>query len=200
MILARLKNIYNDMKNEKASRCKIEFSYAKVDFDVIFKTDCTPFLLMFGVKRNNMYFEIEVKKGFVINPIFENDVYNLLIKLFEFSDEAWEPFKPKHFFSAFNEQIPNKWSNKNYYSPSQISRYYRNVEEANKIYFVGWIDHIDLKQKNKNYIGNVTPENLEKTKLLLSQQAYNRCRAENISSKWSDVPSRENLVQVNKYD
>ncbi|MCS7465006.1 DUF6037 family protein [Paenibacillus doosanensis] len=57
--------------------------------------------------------------------------------------------------------------------------YRKDVEEADKIYFMGWLD--------KTISGNkATPNNLEKTRLLLGQDAYVRCKAKNVSSRWTD--------------
>ena len=155
---------------------------------------------MFGVKLNNKYFEVEIRKGFEIEAKFEEDVYNMLIQLFEFSDRAWEPFRPIHFFNALNTVIPNKLKKQNEYRPSTCARYHREIEEADRIYFIGWICHNDLRQKNSDYDKNVTPENLEKTRKLLSEKAYIRCKDENISSKWTDTPCKKNLDEVYKYD
>ena len=84
MRLSGIKNLYVDMKRKKINRYKFEFIYAKVEFDVIFFIDEEPFILMFGVKKNNFYFEVEVRGGFSIIPIFEQRVYKKIVELFDF--------------------------------------------------------------------------------------------------------------------
>ncbi len=200
MKLTGIVDIYRDMKNQSLNRCQFEFTYAKLDFDVILKIDCNPFILMFGVKINNEYFEIPLKKGFEIDPSFDSQTYNMLVKLFDFSGKSFEPFKPIHFFKALNESIPKKMKPINKYRPIVVARYKRVVDEADKIYFKGWINHEELKTRNPEYSKNVTPENLEKTRTLLSEKAYIRCKEDNISSKWTDIPSKEKLDEINKYE
>ena len=78
-----------------------------------------------------------------------------------------EPFKPKHFFEAFNNGIPQYVNSKNKVRPIDIAKYRRDVEESDKIFFFGWIDHEKNKIENKNYKGNVQKGNLDKTRKYL---------------------------------
>ncbi|WP_269919649.1 DUF6037 family protein [Mycobacterium sp. Z3061] len=67
--------------------------------------------------------------------------------------------------------------------------YRKNVEEANKIYFVRWLDNNKTGKR-------VSAENLEKTRKLLSYEAYLMCKTRNISSCWSANPSDENIFKL----
>ncbi|MEH7231582.1 DUF6037 family protein, partial [Bacillus safensis] len=63
--------------------------------------------------------------------------------------------------------------------PADIAPYRKIVEEENKIYFYKWITHDGIKS-------NATTENLEKTRLLIGEEAYRTCKERNISSGWTD--------------
>ncbi len=68
MRLDGLTKLYNDMKANDIKRYKFIFTYNNVIFDVFFFVDEQPFKLAFGVKAENFYFELEVNRGFIINP------------------------------------------------------------------------------------------------------------------------------------
>jgi len=189
--LTGIEKLYKDMKSKKIDRYKFDFHYAEVEFDVIFFIDEKPFVLMFGVKKSNFYFEIEMKNGYTIIPYFENNVYDTLMKLFKFKSGGGDIFKPIYFFEALNKHFPKSANTKSIPKPSDIGRYRREVEEADKIYFWGWIDHEKNRKENQNYKGNVSDTNLEKTRKLLGYKAYLRCKKKNISSRWTDDGSKE---------
>ncbi|MDK8283237.1 DUF6037 family protein [Actinotignum sp. GS-2025f] len=60
----------------------------------------------------------------------------------------------------------------------------RNVEESEKIYFYGWLDH-----QTENAGRHVTAANLDKTARLLGLDIARFCKTNNISSRWTDRPS-----------
>lgn len=197
MKLNGLKNLYGQMKKLELERIKFDFSYAKVDFDVIFMIDVRPFVLMFGVKRENIYFEVEVHQGFSIIPFIDELVFPKLLALFCFEGNGNEVFKAFHFFEAFNKSIPGAISCDSVVYPSLMAQYKKDVEESEKIYFCGWIDH-DLNMKlNPNYNRFVQDANLVKTRKWLGEKAYLRCRKGNISSRWTDNKDKEILDKIN---
>lgn len=139
---------------------------------------------MFGVKYENFYFEIKVSNGFEINPILLPDDYKRLVKILNLDFSIDGPFKISYFFQAFNNNIPKTADPRNRPKPHDIIIYKSDVEESDKIYFYGWLDN---KIQNKK----VTKENLEKTKTLLGHRAYERCKAKNISSRWTSDKTKE---------
>lgn len=176
MILEGLRSLYKEMKNINLERYKIPFNYNNVSFDVFFFIDETPFILMFGVKALNFYFEVEVNNGFLINPILDKEVYYKLIEILNLNSNSNNPFKPQYFFEEFNKKIPGNISVNNKPKPHEIAQFRRDVEENEKIYFLGWKDN-NLNNEN------VSPENLYKTKRLLGDNAFERCKRKNISSR-----------------
>lgn len=178
MILDGLKDLYYDMKKELLKRYKFGFSYNGVAFDVFFFIDEQPFKLMFGVKVRNFYFELDVNKGFEINP-FLGEKYTELCRILNLTFNENSPFKTTYFFEEFNKRIPRTADKGNYPKPHEIGVYRKEIEEADKIYFLGWQDNEKKGQQ-------VSEENLDKTRKLLGFEAYKRCRTKNISSRWTD--------------
>lgn len=82
MKLDNLSNLYNDMKQEQINRCKFIFKYNNTVFDVFFFIDEVPFKLALGVRVKNFYLELDVKRGFEINPyINDRKKYRELISV-----------------------------------------------------------------------------------------------------------------------
>lgn len=190
MKLEGLKELYKSMKQQGIERYKFGFRFHKVKFDVLYFIDEVPNILAFGIKNHNFYFEIPVKKGFEIEPYFNNHYGNFCrIMGFKFNPE--QPFRPVIFFEQFNNKVPLQAKASHIPRPSEIAVYRNNVEEAEKIYFKGWLDN--------NISGNsVNPKNLEKTKKLLSYEAYLRCKKKNISSRWSPHSKDEKPFELPK--
>lgn len=165
------------MNTKRIKRYKFAFTYNSVSFEVFFFIDETPFKLMFGVKAHNFYFEVNVTNGFVIDTNLGNK-YTQLRKILGLQYDPDNPFKTFYFFSEFNNWIPKHALVNNKPEPSDIAYYRRDIEESEKIYFMGWKD-------NEKRGEQVSPKNLQKTRLLLDYGAYLICKRKNISSRWT---------------
>ncbi|MGG1518476.1 DUF6037 family protein [Paenibacillus oryzisoli] len=179
MKLDGIVSLYNDMRLSNLNRYRFGFTYNNVSFDVFFFIDESPYKLMFGVKAENFYFELDVKKGFIIDPTLEREKYSELCRILGLRYDETNKFKPIYFFTEFNKKIPQKADKKNTPKPHEIAVYRKDVEEADKIYFMGWLDNTINGKK-------FTTKNLEKTRLLLGKDAYVQCKAKNVSSRWTD--------------
>lgn len=180
MILNGLKNLYGSMKAQEINRYKFIFTYNNINFDVFFFIDEQPhFKLAFGVMIYNFYFELPVKKGFCIDAYLDNYTYNRLVEILQLKPSEDGPYKISYFFEQFNKNIPNKAKKQLEVKPYDIAKYINDVEEADKIYFCGWLDN-----NKREY--QVQDTNLEKTRKWLSYKAYVMCKEKNISSKWTD--------------
>lgn len=171
-------DLYKDMKQSNIDRYKFPFTYNKVNFDVFFLIDSSPFILMFGVKAHNFYFELEVKNGFYISDKISQDKYKELCEILGLQYDPNNPFKPSYFFNEFNKSIPKKMKIKAKVLPQDIGYYKKQVEESDRIYFIGWRNNNVAREE-------VSEDNLEKTRQLISEQAYTRCKDKNISSRWA---------------
>lgn len=178
MKLNGLKEFHNSMKINGVKKSKFIFTYNNVVFDIFFFTDEVPYKLCIGGRANNFYFELNVKKGYIID-INIGDKYLRLLEILGLKYNQDSPFKTIYFFNELNKNIPKKIDTNNKWKPSDYAIYKRNVEEAEKIYFCGWFDNDKVGKK-------VREKNLEKTKEILGTDAYLMCKKNNISSKWTD--------------
>jgi len=183
MHLSNLKQVYVNMRTNNIERYRFTFEYRNVKFDVFLLIDESPFILMFGVKAKNIYFEIEVKRGFNVNDTIPKETYKKLCEALGLKYDPMNKFKPSDFFTEFNKRIPHKFNTRNKAKPHEIGTYRKKYEESEKIYFIGWRDN-NIRNES------VRPRNLEKTRTLIGEDAYNRCKDNNISSCWAGDPSR----------
>ena len=76
----------------------------------------------------------------------------------------------------------------------KLKRLYRvdlsGFDDEDKIYFCGWNDHKADKRKAHNF---------DKTEFYLGKKVADYCRANNISSLWSDIPRDERRL-TNPWD
>ncbi|WP_366345979.1 DUF6037 family protein [Paenibacillus amylolyticus] len=179
MKLDRLKNLYIGMKNSKIERYKIQFTFNNVSFDVFFFIDENPYLLVFGVKAVNFYFEVKVKPGFSIDTFLPKDIHTRLMAMLNLKYDPNSSFKLNYFFEEFNKKIPQKVVLSNQPKSNEVGCFRKNVEENDKVYFLGWRD-------NQTRNENVSFKNLMKTKALLGNTAYERSRQKNFSSRWTE--------------
>lgn len=178
MNLTGLKEIYRQMKVNSMKRYKFGFSYNNIAFDIFYFIDEIPNKLIFGVIGDNCYFELDVKEGFEINT-YLGDIYAKLCSILGLQYNPNSPFKTTYFFEAFNNAIPKIINVENKPKPEDIARYSKDIEDSEKVYFMGWLDN----EKAGNKVRDL---NLEKTRRLLGYDAYVLCKQKNISSRWTD--------------
>lgn len=180
------KMIYN---NYTKSTFHIEFN-SKV-FSCIFIIDQVPYELYITTLGIDPFtFKLDVLKGFMINPILDNAIYRELIKYLELKYNPKNKFSTTAFFNHINKVLPLVTISK--VSTSLVLQTVsktKKIEEANKIYFLGW--------RHNNANCNVTPENLEKTQIAFDDKIAKMCYQNNISSCWTDNPNEEHNPNFN---
>ena len=68
-------------------------------------------------------------------------------------------------------------------------RYYRDIEEANRVYFFGW-------QDNSQQGHQVSEKNLAKTRRLLGQLAHDFSQRRNQSTRWTDQEDKAKVFFI----
>ena len=184
MHLDRLPGLHQDMRRQGVERCKFPFARNHARFQVIFLADQVPYVLMFGLVGGQLSFSVDVLQGYRINPGLEKDVYLELVRALGLQFDRDRPFYPAAFFEDLNLAIPRRIAPANITEPHDIARHCRDVEDADKTYFLTWQEHGKTK--------HVTDQNLMKTRALLGVAAYEHCRKHNISTVWTDDPNRAN--------
>lgn len=105
MQLTGLIPLFESMKSLAIQRYKFEFKRNDVSFDVIFFTDSSPYILLFGARGHNFSFEIEVHKGFIIKTMLDKETFKKLREVLGLK------FDPNNKFSmnAFLKILINKY-------------------------------------------------------------------------------------------
>lgn len=178
MTLTRLRELHANMRANGITRCRFHYTHQTLNFDVFFLTDESPYILMFGLIGHNIAFQVNVRPGYNIDPVIPSDIYALICRLLNLKYDPNNPFKPSSLFEHFNQNMNVNINPNNHAKAHHIAPYYPDVEEADRIYFLGWL--------NNPYPKNVTPENLEKTKRLLGVEVYNFSKKHNVSTRWTD--------------
>ena len=182
MKLTSIISLYKEMKQSEQLRQQFEFSYNGVTADVIFLIDQSPFVLIFGIKSSGEYFEIKIKEGFRVPDFFDPDTFEKVLRIFKIRYDPNHVYRPADFWEAFSSKIPQHARLTKKVTPSSIIHYRRNVEEADKTYFVGFRDNNKLGCQVRN---------LDKTRKLMGEEAYARCKEENLSTRWTDEQGKD---------
>lgn len=179
-----LKYLVTDMKRLNIYKENFKFNYAKQIIDCVFCINNNDYELLVGVHKLNLGFVIELyinKEGNFIGVLQEKD-------FFIFRDAMNLKYSVKKFTSnallvLLSEHVPVK--SKGIVLSFETMRKFtkcRKVNEADKIYFKGWNDHVK---------DGKTARNFKKTEFFFGKSVANYCRKHNISSMWTDIPNEE---------
>jgi len=156
-------------------RFQFSFEYNSVAADAVVLLNITPYMMIPALKNTNQYFEFEMSLNFAVSPLMDNATYKRFVSAFKIKYDPNHKFSPRDFWNNFSEKIPKSVRHTSNLNPSTLSKVKPNLEEVAKIKFICFLPH----GKNGKH---VTKRNLEKTRLLLGEKAYVRCKNENISS------------------
>jgi hypothetical protein len=183
MNLPQLVCLHQDMTRQNLLKTKFDFQFRKLSFSVIYIADQFPHELLFGCLSHNLFFVIQVKPEYQISTYLDKN-YGELVRALNLKPDPLNPFSPKIFFQSFEGAIPGKTTPSNIPTLRDVAILSQDVEEADKIYFFGWLNHDGVKSKP-------SAKNLSKTKRICGSLAHSICIKYHISSKWTDDPSKE---------
>lgn len=182
MKLSGLIPLYRSMRQQDIGRYKFRYELNHLTFDCLFFIDIEPFELVMGCLGHNFAIFKEVKQGFEVDPFIERDTFFDLRNALKTTDTSFHRFSAVDFFKQFDAQIPDYANPRNVAQPSDVVRYFSNIEEADKIHFCGWLDN--------NIRGNkVSEDNQEKTRRLMGQKVYEFSKRRNQSTRWTHDPA-----------
>jgi len=178
--LEALERLAASMRSQQLQCQMFEHRHGRRASDVFFFVG-RPSEMLIGARgaRPPLAISLEVQDGGVFNP-FLGEQYGALCDFLGLLPNPENPFTPSAFFQQMELAIPLIAQHSRVAQPQAIAAY-RQVEEGNKVYFVGW-------RRNEVRGTAVTDANLEKTRLLLGWEAFDLCRRGNVSSCWTDDP------------
>ena len=179
MKLTGLVKIYKELITRNENYYIFSFKKNVTIFEVLFDIYKIPYELHFLQKESDFNFWVHVEKGFIINPTLSKVVYSKLCKVLNLKYDPDNKFSTNAFFDEFNKKIPD-YNDKREKKERELLKFYSSdIEEPDKLYFNGFIEW-----KKLNNGKNVTPKNLNKTRILYPQH-YDTCKRENVSIRYT---------------
>lgn len=186
-----LSTLHNNMIINNETRAKFSFTYNKRIFSCVFICDTFPFILIIAYLGHNFAVELRIAKDYSTSSYLDNSLYKQLIELIGIKFDPNNKFTPTTFFDIINNNIPEKYEKSNYYDVLLTERIIKDIEEADKIYFLGF--------RNNPSNQGVSQKNFEKTNLAFGSKIANSLKQHNISTRWTPYKSEENLRELNDY-
>lgn len=178
MRLTGLEPLYRSMREQGMGRTKFRYQLNHLTFECLFFIDTRPFELVMGCLGHNFAIFKQVRAGFEIET-FLGDTYQALRNALFQDAGSNVMLEPGVFFAEFNRHIPNRATPDQRPEPRDIGRYYPDLEDADKLFFCGWLDN--TKQGNQ-----VSAHNLAKTHRLMGQRAHDFASHRNFSTRWTN--------------
>lgn len=177
MKLENLSLLYSNMRAQKLSKTKFEFRFRALLFSVIYIAEQFPHELLFGCRAHNLFIVVQVSKDFTVST-FLGDSYGALIRALNLHPDSNNPFSSNVFFAEFKTAIPCVTMAANTPTVNEIASNRCDVDDADKNYFFGWLNHGGINS-------SPSTENLLKTRKICGDATYEICRRHLISSRWT---------------
>ncbi|CAH0445696.1 hypothetical protein LMG10661_01881 [Ralstonia syzygii subsp. syzygii] len=174
-----LRQLHKSMRALDLDRYRFRYRHGRAEFDVFFFADGSPYKLLFGARGHAFAFEFDVQSGYRVIPQLSKDDYKTLCRVLGLTYDPNNPFSVKGFLSDFSSHVPGEATIAGRVSPNDLGPYRPHVDEADKVYFIGWLNHHGQKT-------DVSEANLAKTRELLGVRAYQTCKTRRISSRWTN--------------
>ncbi len=172
--------LIEDMKLNNIDKEHYAFDFNGFRFDVILSITYHGYEILVAVHTHNWGCVLNMNKYY--NVEIPDEVYFSLCRLLKLN---WSKnqFSSAVFLQLLSKNSP-KFSKRTGVDYQTLRNYlpYRQVDEADKIYFCGWNDHKKDKRKAQNF---------DKTEFFFGKSIADYCRKNNISSLWSDIPRNE---------
>ena len=146
MRLIRLSQLHRNMQDQGINKTRFEFNFRNLNFSVIYLAEQFPHELLFGCIHHNLCFVVEVDANYTISThLGEN--YGPLLRALGLTPNRDNPFRSNIFFDAFEVATPTTTHSGNIPTIREIAIQRRDVEEADKVYFLGWLNHDGVQSK-----------------------------------------------------
>lgn len=182
MKLKNIAKLHCNMLSQGLTKTKYDFRFRTLLFSVIYIAEEFPHELLFGCHSHNLFFVVKVEDNY--NIIAYMECYKELVKALGLRWDPLHPFKPTIFFEEFDDATPLVTTPINIPTMLDIAICSRDVEDAMKIYFFGWKNHLNESRPSK--------DNLTKTHRICGRATFNICKKYKISSRWTDDPKNAN--------
>lgn len=173
-------SLIKDMKKNEIDKEHYSFVYNGFQFDTILSIVTGGYEILVAIHTHNWGCVLKMDDDFIVD-MPDNKYFELcrILKL----NYAEDGFNSSKFLKMLSEKAP-KHSNRQGVEYTDLRAYlpYRNVDEAERIYFCGWNDHTRDHRRARNF---------NKTEFYFGKKVADYCREHNISSLWTDNPRNE---------
>ncbi len=188
MRLPAFEPLTTDMKNNNIDKEHYEFGYNGFHFDVILSVREHGYEILVAIHLENWGCVLSMDNNFYAD-MPDRDYYALR----DILNLNWNEhhFNSSGFLRLLSENAPRVSARQRIpYDELRMYLPYRHVDEADKIYFCGWNDHV---------LDGRTARNFDKTEFFFGRTVADYCRANNISSRWTDIRRDETAI-TNPWD
>jgi hypothetical protein len=191
-----LRDLYRQMKEAEITRQLFPVVIKGpdkriVEFSVVFVAEGDPWRRVFGSRKITpvRYEEIRVLRPFKMQAAdLKDDFIEWLRHQLGLAYDPDNPFtRVKFLRNHLIPQTPSKLRHRSNVKPQDMPVPSDGMEDGEKRIFLRWLPHYGEN-------GNVTEENLAKTRDLISFEASLTCRKYNISSCWCDEYDKEQPI------
>ncbi len=183
--LTQLADMYQRMCADNVYRVTFRYRNNRATLEVLFLADSAPGLLVIAARSaypTTLTVRVDLAT-FVISTYLSHAQYYALLTALGVESNPDNPFHTNKFFQDLDAHVPPYRPSRCAATPHQVAALTGcDVEEADKVYFVGWVPHTPESGRH------VTAANLAKTRAIIGSAAYEICRSRNVSSRWSPVP------------
>lgn len=185
-----LQALYHNMRKQNETRSIFNFSYNSKPFRCLFIIDTSPYTLTLATTGEKPFaIEISIYRGFLAQRELPSDKYAELCVYLQLRYSKDHKFIPADLFGVLNKNISTTVVPPRYSEVLKIRSLTRDIEEPDKNYFIGW--------RNNGSQEHVSERNLEKTKMAFGSRLATQCLKKNVSSRWSNILSDEDLSKLN---
>lgn len=176
MKLFNTKKLHKELLAKGYTRGQFKVEYEGIPVTVAFFAEGSPYLL--GVLIGQEPFIFQIHPGYLVQTSLPYSEYCKLASCLGFSKER--SFHLVEFLQFIENNVPPV-EEVGFIPPWLALKFFTGVQDPSKAIFLGF---------QKITEGSPSASNLEKTKYLLGEEAYNLCMQFNLSSKWGRDPSK----------
>jgi hypothetical protein len=193
--MTALQDLHRNMRTLGVEIQQFRATTGSASFDCLFSVREDPFILALtsrGAKPKFFKFEV-LRPMYWIKPYFE-DFYYELAEVLKSGANTGEKLIPARFLEQLNNSIPTKANIKNVPKPPEIVRLRRDItEDRDKPYFDTWV-----YWESENRPNGSSPENRQKTLLILGKEALEHSIKWKASTRWSPIDLGRDWEQVRR--
>jgi hypothetical protein len=140
MRLSGLEALHRSMQTQGMGRAKFRYARNHLVFECLFFIDTAPapYELVMGCVGHNFVIFKDVSATFEITPYIDaKDAFFALRRAIFQNAGSDHRLSVSDFFNEFNQHIPTHVTQRDAVTPDDVVRYYPDIEESAKRYFLG---------------------------------------------------------------